>query len=415
MRILFVHTNYPAQFRRLAPALSEQGHEVVFLARNREWHAPAAQGIRLKVFEPHRPGGSAHLHPYLRRLDRAVLIGQAVYRACRDLADEGWKPDWIINHVGFGCGFYLSDAFPKAKRAALFEWYYNAFGSDVDFLRRGNVEPDRQLRLRTWNLQTLLELAAVDVAVTPTTWQQQQFPSQHRNHLQVLHEGIDWDHLSGLRRQGQSRPSCLRNHGNVEVATYVSRGFEDYRGFPQAMQALAEMQRRRKQLHVLGAGSDVVAYGAGRSDGRSWGTWAREDAGLDPARTHWLGAVQDEEYQQLLACSDVHLYLTVPFVLSWSLLEAMASGCSIVASNTAPVQEVISNGVEGLLVDFFDPIAQADAMEALLEQKAWARTLGIAACKRSRHYDARNGLDGWLRVLSGSTDLSGEPTCQPVR
>ena len=140
LRILFVHTNYPAQFRRLAPALAAEGHDVVFLARNREWHAPPPGGIRVKVFEPHRPGGSAHLHPYLRRLDQAVLIGQAVYRACRELADEGWRPDWIVNHVGFGCGFYLSDAFPNAKRAGLFEWYYNAFGSDVDFLRRGHVE-----------------------------------------------------------------------------------------------------------------------------------------------------------------------------------------------------------------------------------------------------------------------------------
>ena len=415
MRFLFVHTNYPAQFRRLAPALAKQGHEVVFLARTREWHAPPAQGIRLKVFEPHRSGGSAHLHPYLRRFDEAVLLGQAAYRACRELAAEGWEPDWIINHVGFGCGFYLNDAFPQAKRAGLFEWYYNAFGSDVDFLRRGNVEPDRQLRLRTWNAQTLLELAAVDVAVTPTHWQQQQFPIQQRQQLKVIHEGIDWHYLNGLRKQPTSRPSCLASAGSCEVATYVSRGFEDYRGFPQAMQALAELQRRRPQLHVLIAGSDVVAYGAGRSDGRSWGTWAKEDAGLDPARTHWLGALQDAEYHQLLVCSDVHLYLTVPFVLSWSLLEAMASGCSIVASDTAPVREVISHEREGLLVDFFDPIAQADAMETLLEHPELGKTLGIAASQKSQHYDFEHGLESWLTALSRSPDRSGKPTCQPVR
>ena len=341
---------------------------MVFLARSREWHAPDAGAIRLKAYQPHRDGGAEWLHPYLRRFDQAVLEGQAVYRACRDLASEGWQPDWVINHVGFGCGFYLNDAFPNARRAALFEWYYNAFGSDVDFLRRGQVEPDRQLRLRTWNAQTLLELAAVDIAITPTEWQRDQFPPHWRSQLKVIHEGIDWPKLACLRQQTVERPACLPAAGDCEVVTYVSRGFEDYRGFPQAMQALAELQRRRPFVHVLIAGSDVVAYGAGGGAGRSSGSWAREDPGLDPQRTHWLGALQDAEYQKLLACSDAHLYLTVPFVLSWSLLEAMAAGCSIVASATAPVQEVISNGQEGLLVDFFDPAAQTAALERLLEE-----------------------------------------------
>lgn len=415
MRFLFVHNNYPAQFRRLAPALVDLGHDTVFLARSREWHAPSAQGVRLKAYQPHRRGGGESLHPYLRRFDQAVLEGQAVYRACRELNDEGWHPDWIINHVGFGCGFYLNDAFPKARRAGLFEWYYNAFGSDVDFLRKGAVEPDRQLRLRTWNAQTLLELAAVDLAITPTRWQKQQFPARFGSHLDVIHEGIDWQHLEQLRQSIRSRPSCLQGQRDCEVATYVSRGFEDYRGFPQAMQALAALQRRRPNLHALIAGNDVVAYGASREDGRSWGTWAKEEAGLDPERTHWLGPLQDADYHQLLASSDVHLYLTVPFVLSWSLLEAMAAGCSIVASNTEPVREVIRDGYEGLLVDFFDPEAQAEAMNLLLEDRSLAGTLAIGAQTASRHYDCQTGLNRWLEQLSPSQNASQEPTCQPVR
>ncbi len=199
------------------------------------------------------------------------------------------------------------------------------------------------------------------------------------------------------------------------MVTYVSRGFEDYRGFPQAMEALAELQRRRPDVHVLIAGSDVVAYGAGREDGRSWGAWAREEAGLDENRTHWLGALQDAEYHRLLACSDVHLYLTVPFVLSWSLLEAMAAGCAIVASATAPVQEVIRDGVEGILVDFFDPEAQATAMERLLNQQELGRTLRVAAVERSKRYAAEAGLKGWKDHLFASEHQAGLTTCQPGR
>lgn len=400
MRVLFVHPNFPSQFRRLAPWLADQGHEVVFLASNREWHAPSDGKLRLKAYQPHRDGGNHHLHPYLRRFDRAVLEGQAAFRACVELRNEGWYPDWVINHVGFGPGLYLRDVFPQARRAALFEWYYQAEGSDVEFLARGKVvEPDRRLRLRTWNAQTLLELADVDVAVTPTYWQQAQFPEWMRPRLQVIHEGIDWSSLAFLRQGVITRPGCLNGVASAEIVTYVSRGFEEYRGFPQAMKAFALLQQRRPRVQVLIAGSDIVAYGAGRADGRSWQTWAQQEVGLDPQRTHWLGPLQEADYLQLLACSDAHLYLTVPFVLSWSLLEAMAAGCAIVSSSTAPVQEVIHHGQEGLLCDFHDSEAQARALEMLLDQPQHAKTLGMVAQATARHYDAAQGLECWERLL----------------
>ncbi len=400
MRLLFVHANFPAQFRRLVPWLANLGHDIIFIAENREWHAPSAEGIRIQRYKPHRSGGSEYLHPYLRRFDSAVLTGQAVYRACREISSKGWTPDWVINHVGFGCGFYLRDAFPNARRAALFEWYYNSYGSDVEFLQKGQVGPDRQMRLRTWNAHILLELADVDIAVTPTSWQQSQFPKHLRSSLKVIHEGIDWQEFSRLRLSRPAQPPCLDGKENCEVVTYVSRGFEDYRGFPQAMQAFAELQRRRPNVQILIAGSDVVAYGAERTDGRSWGQWARQEAGLDSERTHWLGALQTNEYQQLLAWSDVHLYLTVPFVLSWSLIEAMAAGCSIVASDTEPVREVISDRDNGLLVDFFDVQAQVKAIEILLNNERLAFSLGQAAQKASSKFSADAGLDAWSQLLS---------------
>ena len=409
MRILFSHNNYPAQFRRLAPALVAEGHDVVFVHRGAEWHATPPHGMRLLRYSLHRAAGAEVLHPYLRRFDAAVLEGQAAFRACQQLLHEHWQPDVIVSHAGFGNGLYLADAFPAARRLVLAEWYYNAEGADVDFLHRGPIDHDRRLRLRTWNAHTLVELAGCDQVVTPTQWQRAQFPQALQPGIAVVHEGIDWHRLQGLRAAALPLPLPLQ--GQPEVLTYVSRGFEEYRGFPQAMQAIAALQRRRPRLQVLIAGSDVVAYGAGRSDGRSWKAWAQSELPLDPGRTHWLGALQEPEYHALLACSDAHLYLTVPFVLSWSLLEAMAAGCSIVASATPPVQEVLTHGHSALLVDFFDVTAQVEALERLLDERPLARRLAARAIEAARAFDAQLGLAGWKTLLSVDAHQTAQSAC----
>lgn len=409
MRFLFSHTNYPAQFRRLVPSLVAEGHEVVFLARNREWHAPAIEGFRLICYEPSRSGGSAAIHPYLRRLEQAVLEGQATFRAAKQLASQGWEPHCIVNHVGYGNGLYLSEAFPETRRIGLFEWYYNSFGSDVDFLQNGHVDADRQLKLRTWNAQILMEMGACDHWVTPTHWQRQQFPRAFRDHFQVIHEGIDTRHFANLRQQALNRPEYLPQDPELEVVTYVSRGFEEYRGFPQAMQAIALLQKRRPKLHVLIAGHDGVAYGAQRSDGRSWGEWAQQELALDHQRTHWLGILQDQDYWQVLAHSTVHLYLTVPFVLSWSLLEAAAAGCALVVSSTPPVQEVLEHEKSALMADFFRPELQAAAIERLLDHPDLRADLGAAAQRAAARYSASNGLEAWRKLLLGGGAMSQLP------
>ena len=409
MRILISHTNFPAQFRRLAPKLVAEGHDVVFLAKNREWHAPSpVEGLRVLTYETHRAGGVEALHPYLRRFESSVLEGQAVFRLCQKLRAERWIPHWILNHVGFGNGLYFSDVFPEARRIGLFEWYYNSIGADVDFLRRGPVDADRALRLRTWNAQSLLELADCDIGVVPTHWQKQQFPDHLSSRLRVIHEGVDVSFLNSLKSQQTHRHSALPQNSKIEVLTYVSRGFEEYRGFPQAMKAIELLQKKRPHLHVLIVGADVIAYGSGREDGRSWGEWAKCDLSLDPRRTHWLGSLQTNDYHAVLANSDVHLYLTVPFVLSWSLLEAMAAGCSIVASDTPPVREVIRHKENGLLVDFFSPDQQAAAIESLLDSKERREALSEAAVKTADSYDCDRGLQAWTELMSVNSDQTAQ-------
>ena len=399
MRILFAHTTCPAQFRRLAPALAADGHEVVYLHRSREWHAPMPEGYRCVQYTPSRSTEEAALHPYLRRFEAVVLEGQAAYRQAMELKREGFSPDLIISHAGFGSGLYLSDAFPQARRIGLFEWYYNAFGSDVDFLQHGQVSEEQQLRLRTWNAQLLLELSHCDETVVPTQWQRDQFPEPFRSQLRVIHEGIDTETLGQLRSRPPARPAVLPPDPGIEVVTYVSRGFEPYRGFPQAAEALALLQAQRPKVHLLIAGSDEVAYGAPRSDGRSWRRWACDSFRFDPNRTHWLGAVQTADYQALLAHSQAHLYLTVPFVLSWSLLEAMAAGCPIVASATAPVLEVIAHQQQGLLVPFHEPAIIAARLSQLLDQPEQANQLGTSAQYRVQELSASKGLTNWRNLL----------------
>lgn len=411
MKILFSHTNYPGQFRRLAPFLASQGHQIRFLAKSSEWHAPQPGALKLVTYKTHRKSATEWLHPYLRRFEDAVLEGQAAYRAALMLKESGWNPDVIIHHAGFGNGFYLSDAFPDARKVGLFEWYYNETGSDVDFLDRlkdFQADPDRGPRVRSLNASLLLDFAGCDAAVVPTAWQRQQFPAHLRQHLLVIHEGVDVVRLRGLRDQRPPRPSCLPRDQEVEVVSYVSRGFEEYRGFPQAMQAIAELQRRRPMVHVLIVGADVVAYGRARTDGRGWKCWAQQEAGLDPERTHWLGSLQTPDYHAVLAWSDVHLYLTIPFVLSWSLLEAMAAGCAVVASDTAPVQEVMANEQQGLLVDFFDVPQITAALLRLLGDVHLNELLRRGAQERARCYDHRLGCQAWSHLLSADADRAGQ-------
>ena len=399
MRILFSHCNFPSQFRRLAPSLAQRGHDVVFLAKSKEWHAPHPVGFRLVYTETHRSGGGEALHPYLRRFEQAVLEGQGVFRACLKLKAEGWEPDLVITHVGFGNGLYLHDAFPKARKIGFFEWFYNSTNSDVDFLKPGPIERDQALRLRTWNAQTLMELADCDVGVVPTQFQRQQFPDHLSSKLEVVHEGVDVNALSTLRDKRPQRPGCLPEALDCEVLTYVSRGFEEYRGFPQAMKAISILQSRRPKLHVLIVGSDLVAYGSGRRDERSWGEWARSDLPLDPERTHWMGPLQTADYHAVLAWSDVHLYFTVPFVLSWSLIEAMAARCCIVGSATPPVEELLEDRYSARLVDFFDIPAQARVIEELLDNPAQRHRLATAAALKAHDYSSEEGLNHWLELI----------------
>lgn len=405
MRILFSHCNYPAQFRRLAPALAADGHDVHFLFKNKEWHATPPDGIFLHRYPAKGARNHSAVHPYIRKFDEAVAEGQNSFRAAKKMQNEGWEPDVIISHAGFGNGLYLSDVFPKAARVGLFEWFYKAEGSDVEFLEHGNINDDKKLRLRTWNAQLLLEFIQCDAVVCPTAWQRHQFPLQLQEKISTIHEGIDAQGLSMLRAKRGLRPEWLPESGQ-NIISYVSRGFEEYRGFQQAMEACALIQADKPDVHVVIAGSDSVCYGSPRRDGRSWQEWATTESGLDSKRTTWLGSIGTEKYQTLLTHTDVHLYLTVPFILSWSLLEAMATGCPIVSSATAPVQEVMTDGYDGILKEFWNPKQIAKGLAYILENPENAAQIGKKAQLTASRFDAAKGLEQWRSLISAATSVS---------
>ena len=360
MRVLFAHTNFPAQYRHVATALARRGHEVAFATTNPKAELP---GVTKRLFKPHREVRK-ETHPYVRPLEYAVLNGQATYRLAKTLRDEGFVPDVVSAHSGWGAGQYFKDAFPETRLIGLFEWYYRARGSDASFLTDMAQSEDDVLRIRTKNAPILLDLAAVDLRTSPTEWQRAQFPQPYRELIQVLHEGIDTDYFSPAEAAGLTLPG-LELSAATEIMTYVARGMEPYRGFPQMIQATRLLQRRRPGLHVVVVGADRVAYGRRLEDGRTYKQKMLEETpDLDLERLHFTGLLPYGQYRDVVRASSLHLYLTVPFVLSWSMLECMAAGCLVLGSDTEPVREVIEDGVNGLLVDFHDVEAIADKAAA---------------------------------------------------
>ncbi|QYO68512.1 glycosyltransferase family 4 protein [Leptolyngbya sp. 7M] len=352
-RILLLHPNFPAQFRHLAKALAERpNYQVVFGTACKEGQI---SGIHKAVYSPARDV-SDNIHSYVEPLEAAVLQGQAAYRMAQDLWVEGFIPDVIYGHSGWGPTLFMKDIFPSAKLLCYFEWFYHAHGSDCNFDPAYSLSADDEARVRVRNAPILLDLSACDQGLSPTHWQRQQFPSEFHPKLTVLHDGIDTHFFRPHPGVTLVLPRLDLDLSHVdELVTYVARGMEPYRGFPQFIEAVALLQQQRPQCHVVIVGEDRVAYSPPRSDGKTYKQYMLETVLLDLDRIHFTDSIPYSEHLQVLQASSVHVYLTYPFVLSWSMLEAMSTGCLVVASDTPPVREVIQDGFNGLLVDFFSP------------------------------------------------------------
>jgi len=364
MRILFLHPNFPAQFRHIAAALAEDKQNQVFFGTTRQ--EGKLPGVNRVVYSPKREA-RPETHHYVRPLENAVLQGQGVYRLAEQLKARGFVPDVVYGHSGWGPTLFIKDIFPQAKLLCYFEWFYHAHGSDADFDPSDRLTADDEARIRIKNAPILQDLYSCDRGLSPTYWQRQQFPLEYHNKITVLHDGIDTNFFCPKPRAKLVLPRIHLDLSQVdEIVTYATRGMEPYRGFPQFIEAVALLQQKRPNCHVVIVGENRVAYGKPLPDGKTYKEAMLEKYDLDLSRVHFTGWLPYEEYLQVLQASSAHVYLTRPFVLSWSLMESLATGCLVVGSRTAPVMEVIQDGVNGLLADFFSPQEICDRiLEAL--------------------------------------------------
>lgn len=388
MRVLFVHQNFPGQYRHIAPSIARRkGTQVVGLGENAGDALPGVKHIRYKA----PPVGHKDTHRYVRRFETAVFRGQHVARACLALKEKGFTPDLICCHPGWGEAIYLKDVFPDAKTLYYFEFYYRSSGADVGFDPPGQpVHIDDACRVRTLNTTHLLSLDSADWGQTPTQWQASRFPEWARARMSVIHEGIDTDAIRRDERAVYTLPDGRTLTAQDEVVSFVARGLEPYRGFHVFMRALPEILARRPKAQVVMVGGDDPHYGAKPKEGGTWKELLLAELGdrVDRARMHFPGKIPHAELGRLMSVSSAHVYLTYPFVLSWSLLEAMSSSCAIIGSRTAPVQEVITDGETGVLVDFFSPGEVAAAVVRALEKPEEMLPMRAAARRFAReHYD----------------------------
>lgn len=410
MRFLFLHSSFPGQFLHLSHYLGSSGHQVAFLTLRDD--AAELPGVRRVVYKPVR-SPSVHTHHYLRGLERAVIEGQTAYQAALQLKNQGFVPDAIIGHSGWGPTLYMKDLFPASPLLCYFEWYYHAHGSDAEFGPNERLSADDECRIRTKNGPILLDLYSCDAGISPTYWQQSQFPAEYVEKIKVIHDGINTTACAPQPGKKLVLPHIgLDLSETREIVTYIGRGMEPYRGFPQFMEAIALLQQRRPHCHVVVVGGENVFYGAQPPGGQTWKQKMLAELPLDQSRLHFTGILQRPDFLTVLQASTVHVYLSRPFVLSWSMLEAMACGCTLVASATPPVQEVILDGVNGLLVDFFAPRQLAARIEEALEDPVLRRTLSHRARETViDRYDLRQILPRQLNLLQqmiGSAKGAGQ-------
>lgn len=405
MNFLFVHQNFPGQFRHIASLLAHgKQHRVVGMGdqcnlKVRQELHPAIEIVGY----PFQQTSATHTHPYLRDYQSQIRRGQQVARACLSLKTQGFLPDVVVAHPGWGEALFLRDVFPNARHIHHCEFYYQSIGADVGFDPEFPSDLDTTCRARIKNSTQLQGLAQCDWGVSPTHWQQLRYPTEFQSKIQVIHEGIDTRAIQPDTSATFSVGNQVFRHGD-EIVTYVARNLEPYRGFHSFMRSLPSLQYQCPKAHVLIVGGDDVSYGR-RPPGQTYrALYSHEIADrVDWSRIHFLGKLPYSQYLKVLQVSAAHVYLTYPFVLSWSMLEAMAAGCVVVGSATPPVEEIIVPGENGVLVDFFKPEEIASAVaEVLAEPKRYSVLRNSARDTVLQRYDLHTRcLPQWLRFVQG--------------
>ncbi len=367
MNILFAHPYFPGQFDALARHLVRHtDHDLKALSSGimDGRQSEAVDGIETLEFGREVVVDRPPDH-VLNETESFIRNAASLALVAEDLKQSGWSPDVIYVHASWGVGAFLHEVFPKARFIKYCEWFYGKEGSDTDFFDTERSIGDKIVG-ELMNLPILAEFSRADRLISPTLWQRSQFPHLIQPSIDIVADGIDMELFKPDGNAIFTLADGRQLRKGDRVVTYVARGADPYRGFETFIKALSRLQASDPDVEALIAGDRTVYYGAGV------GTEAHfhevmQSARLDPARTHFVGRIAKERYIELLQVSSAHIYLTVPFVLSWSALQSMATGCLVIGSDTQPVREFISHGENGLLCGFDDEKRLAELMATALE------------------------------------------------
>jgi len=420
VNFLFVHQNFPGQFvhilRRLAAA---RCHEIVFIC---EPNSNEMQGVRKVPYVRPKPP-AAEIHAAARELDAGARRAEAVGHAAAALKQLGFNPDIIIGHHGWGEMLNLCDVWPGVPMLGYMEFYYHDDKYDIGFDPEFPLEPDAGPRVRAKNAINHLALALGGEGQSPTEWQLGTYPDWAREKINLLWEGVD---LDLCQPDAKARTATLKIGDMVigkadRLVTYVARDLEPYRGFHTMMRALPHLLRERRDIKVVMVGGDGVSYGMAPAEGGNWRERMLRElgTGIDPARVVFPGRVDYDTYRGLLRRSDAHVYLTYPFVASWSLREALAMGCAVIGADVDPVKEFVTDGKTGLLAPFLDPDGVARKVLTVLED----RVLDTRLRRNARQYaEKRLAMDDYLAAyealidrMTGGRLLARKPTIRRRR
>ncbi len=377
MHILFIHRNFPAQFGHIASYLIQQkGYKCTFVSET----PPGRVGGIYKIQYEVKGGATRRTHYSARTFENGVWHADAVYKALKPLK-ERVRPDLIVGHSGFGSTLFLHELYPGVPVINLFEYFYRSEGADLGFRPEFPVAEADRLRSLARNAMIMLDLEYCTAGYAPTRFQHDCFPRTYHPKLRVLHDGIPTDFWRRHRTEALTLGDLAIQPG-TRVVTYVSRGFESMRGFDIFMQVAQRLCDRRKDVMVVVIGTDRVCYGGDlkyiKED--SFKAHVLNNGRYDLDRIRFVGRLEPKALVRMLSRSDLHLYLTVPFVLSWSVLDAMACECTMLCSDTAPVREVIRHEQNGLLCDFYDVDGFTETALAVLDDpQTYHAHLGRAA------------------------------------
>ena len=416
MNFLFVHQNFPGQYVHLLRSLLADNearpgtHEIVFMTEPNQNYM---DGVR-KVTYSRPPPQPKALAPAAWEFESAALRAQAGYQGAQQIKALGFKPDIIIGHHGWGEMLNLCDVFPNVPILGYFEFYYRIHNSDVNFDPEFPMDETRFGAVRAKNTINLLAVALEQWGQTPTRWQYDTYPVWAKGKIRIIEEGVNLEQCApepALRKK-KITVGPLTVGPKQKLLTFVSRNLEPYRGFHTLMRALPKVLSEYPDLVVSIVGGNEVSYGAPPPNGGSWKDVFLKEVHdrIDLSRVHFMGKVKYQDHLTLLKRSDAHVYLSYPFVASWSLREALACGCPIVGADSVTVTEFIKDGTNGLVTPTLDPAKLAETILRLLNDKALSAKLrlGARACAE-KHLGMADYLSKYRAYIE---DIAGKPLIQ---